>query len=361
MRTYDIIVIGGGPAGCFFSRLCPDNYQVLLIDQKNDEKNSFQKPCGGLLSPDAQKILSQYGLSLPSSVCTDPQIFAVHTQDLDQGCEQLYQRFYINMDRSKFDFWCLSLVPETVDIIQGRVNHCEYHDGFYQITYQSKEGKETVQAREIVGADGAHSLVRKTFFPDHPMKTLVAIQEHMEDNNASPFYSAIFDKETTPYCGWTISKDGQLIYGAAFPFAGALDQFKRQKQRLAQTGVHMGKVNKRESCLLNYPRKLGDIELGKEGVFLIGEAAGWISPSSFEGISWAFSSAIACAKSMTKNHLNHDLYALHSRKLYRKLWMKIQKARILYHPGLREIIMDSSLKAIGKPDTVQLIEKENYR
>ena len=47
-NTYDIIVIGAGPAGSTFCRLIDARYKVLLIGKADS------KPCGGLLSPDAQ-------------------------------------------------------------------------------------------------------------------------------------------------------------------------------------------------------------------------------------------------------------------------------------------------------------------
>lgn len=348
MRTVDVIIIGGGPAGAMFAQLCPSHVEVVLIDQKTSDASSFQKPCGGLLSPDAQRIFSSYQMTLPKSVCTDPQIFSVKTMDIKKQLSCDYQRFYINMDRHRFDLWMLSRIPEHVQCITGRCTTFQKVDGFYQVTYTDQDKtKQTIQARNLVGADGAHSQVRKTFFPQHPIKNLIAIQEILKDHSMNPFYSAIFDEETTPYCSWTISKDDQQSLGGVFPIHKARHFFQKQKERLKASGMSFGPVLKTEACLVNYPEKLADIELGADGVFLIGEAAGWISPSSFEGISWALNSAIACSKSFVNQHLNMDLYRFHSRYLYPKLAMKIIKARILYQPRLRELILRSRFKAIN--------------
>ena len=40
------------------------------------------KPCGGLISGDAQKALASFDMTLPKDVLVDPQIFAVKTIDL---------------------------------------------------------------------------------------------------------------------------------------------------------------------------------------------------------------------------------------------------------------------------------------
>jgi flavin-dependent dehydrogenase len=77
---YDIAIIGLGPAGATLARLLDKKYNVIAIDKKNKETG---KCCGGLLSPDAQKILAQFDICLPKSVLVDPQIFSVRTADFD--------------------------------------------------------------------------------------------------------------------------------------------------------------------------------------------------------------------------------------------------------------------------------------
>lgn len=57
------------------------------------------RPCGGLLSEDAQRSLARYDITLPKDVLVDPQIFSVKTIDLGAGLVRHYQRTYLNMDR----------------------------------------------------------------------------------------------------------------------------------------------------------------------------------------------------------------------------------------------------------------------
>jgi geranylgeranyl reductase len=117
---YDVAIIGAGPAGATLARLIAEKYRVLLIDKRQlidlPEKLSSSKCCGGLLAPDAQRMLSRLGLGLPKSVLEEPQLFVVRAIDIQQGLEGYYQRHYINMHRQKFDRWLLSLVPSSVDI-----------------------------------------------------------------------------------------------------------------------------------------------------------------------------------------------------------------------------------------------------
>ncbi|HPV99705.1 MAG TPA: colicin M resistance protein CbrA, partial [Oscillospiraceae bacterium] len=114
---YDFAIIGLGPAGATAARLLDPKFRVAAIDKKSRAgREGFQKPCGGLLAPDAQKALSKFGLTLPKEILVDPQIFAVKTTDTKQKLLQYYQRFYINMDRHQFDLWLISLIPDSVDL-----------------------------------------------------------------------------------------------------------------------------------------------------------------------------------------------------------------------------------------------------
>ena len=345
---YDIAVIGGGPAGATFARelaKAKPDIKIVLIDAK---PRTGSKVCGGLLAPDAQKVLAQFDLDLPKSILADPQIFDVKTLDLASGIGRNYQRHYLNMDRGSFDEWLLSLIPDNVDIIRGR---CIDIDNS-KITVETECEKIDISSDYIVGADGGSSIVRRTFF-DSPSKLYIAIQEHFKDNGAPmPSYSCIYDPETSDSCSWTIRKDGYFIFGGAFDIKGGREAYYKQKARFEkELGQSFGEAQKIEACLLTSPRSTRDFILGKDGVFLIGEAAGLISASSFEGISSAFLSGKYLADSFASSS-NPDRilksYKKKTRKLRLKLFFKIPKMKILCSPFLRKIIMKSGICSIDK-------------
>ena len=116
---YDIAIIGAGPAGATIARLLGEKYKILIIDKRRSEtgETAFEqgKCCGGLLAPDAQKVLAKLGLVVPQGIFVGPQLFAVRALDVECGLERMYQRFYLNIDRKGFDNWLLSLIPEKVD------------------------------------------------------------------------------------------------------------------------------------------------------------------------------------------------------------------------------------------------------
>jgi hypothetical protein len=160
---YDIAVVGAGPAGAVFAKEMAHSrpeLNILLIDGQSPDS---AKPCGGLLAPDAQKLLARFDLVLPKSVLEDPQIFAVETIDIDKGLVRYYQRHYLNMDRYAFDRWLLSLVSPSVDVVKGRCGEIKKDGELYSVRIERDGGAETVRARAIVGADGGGSVVGARF------------------------------------------------------------------------------------------------------------------------------------------------------------------------------------------------------
>ena len=346
--VYDIAVIGLGPAGSMFCYSIDKRYTVIAIDKKTHDSSSFMKPCGGLLAPDAQKIFSHMDINLPKNVLVDPQIFSVKTICLDSDTVKSYRRMYINLDRHKFDMWMIENIPHNINVKSGyTVTDISYDGKQYSVTYVGKGEKHTVFAKSIVGADGAKSAVRRMLYPNKKLRTYMAIQQHFEEHNPKPFYSCIFDSENTDCCSWSISKDGYFIFGGAYPQKNSRARFETQKKKLEAFGFVFGTPMKTEACLVLRPSTPFDILPGKSDCYLIGEAAGLISPSSLEGISYATESAYILAKAY--NSSPENILAVYSRaiiKLRVKIFEKLLKCPFMYRPTLRKFVMKSGISSI---------------
>ena len=349
-EIYDLVVIGAGPAGAVFVRELAQVRSDLKIAIVDGQLQSLAKPCGGLLAPDAQKLLAKFDLVLPKSILEDPQIFAVETIDIDQKLVRYYQRHYLNMDRYAFDRWLLSLVPSQVDVYKGRCVEISKDSSPYNVTI--KNGSEEVKlcANAIVGADGGGSVVRRTFFA--PMKIqYVAIQQWFENKGQRlPYYSCIFDSKTSDSCSWTIHKENYVIFGGAFNRQGCRKAFDEQKERLERfLGNSFGKAVKTEACLVSGPRKMNDFCTGSGDIFLLGEAAGFISASSFEGLSSAMLSGKLLADAFAEAESLSDIQKIYRKNtlgLRVKLRIKSIKRRILCDPFARSVIMKSGIQSI---------------
>jgi flavin-dependent dehydrogenase len=347
---YDVAVVGAGPAGTVFVRELAQARPELTILLIDGQTPNSAKPCGGLLAPDAQKLLAKFDLTLPKSILEDPQIFAVETIDLDRKLVRYYQRYYLNMDRYAFDQWLLSLVPSRVTVCKGRCRSIKKENGLCHIGIKQSDGEVQVYAKALVGADGGGSVVRRTFFT--PVRVqYVAIQQWFENSGQKlPYYSCIFDEKTSDSCSWTIHKGNYILFGGAFERKGCRQAFETQKARLESfLGNSFGDAVKTEACLVSSPRTTADFCTGKDNIFLLGEAAGFISASSFEGLSSAMFSgkmlADAFAEGGSLDNI-HQIYRRNTNSLRCKLCLKSAKRALLCNPLIRGAVMKSGIQSI---------------
>ena len=112
-------------------------------------------------------------------------------------------------------------------------------------------------------------------------------------------------------------------------------------------GFQFGEPMKTEACLVLRPSSFRDFCKGEKGIFFIGEAAGFISPSSLEGIS----SAIYSARDLSRvlNHPHGDLnrrYWKKTLKIRIKIGLKLLKCPFMYNSFLRKLVLKSGLQSI---------------
>lgn len=351
---YDIAIIGAGPAGANLARLIGDKYKVLLIDKRNLEnkksRNLTRKCCGGLLAPDAQKMIAQLGLGMPKDILVDPQLFAVKTIDLTNNLESLYQRFYFNMDREKFDKWLISLLPNNIDKKFNSLfkSLSKIPEG-YIIRYVHNKKERSSKAKIIIGADGAFSMVRKYISKDiiNP-KRYIAIQEWFKSPYSMPYFTAIFDEEISDFYSWIIPKNNHILLGSALsPKNNTKEKYNILKTKLTRLGFNFENKIKVESAYIYRPKKISQFYIGKNNIALIGEAAGAISPSSAEGISYALKTSLYLSESLEEGMDGFlDRYKQKSKDIKLNLLIKNLKSPAMYNSSLRKLAIKSGITSI---------------
>ena len=110
MTSFDVIVVGAGPAGVASALKCAiKGYKTILLEKGQPGRH---KPCGGIVPTLCCDLLEEeFGLELPPEVMCSPKtlgLFYVPPSGRDNGGERSNYQL-INLDRDRFDEWlCLS-------------------------------------------------------------------------------------------------------------------------------------------------------------------------------------------------------------------------------------------------------------
>ena len=292
LRDITTLVVGTGPAGVLAAYYAAKKGPVLMIDTFTLPRD---KSCGGMIHPLSQDILNEIE-SVPESLLLDPPTVQFRFNDWDRQIIKNVDLHFLNVDRIPFDEWMMSLLPETVEVMDATsfVKH-EVDANGRLVSELRKHGGEIVQviSDHLVGADGPRSTVRKSI--DLPAyNRYITVQDYCKrEGDIEPVFDCFYFEGIRGFAaGYIIPKDDRVLVGCIY-FPNTRRAHECQDKILARLRERLpiGESLKREGWIAPRHRTADDVGWGKVdgkgAVLLAGEAGGFISPTSGEGISWA--------------------------------------------------------------------------
>ncbi len=353
-QHFDVVIVGAGPAGAVLAAELDRRFQILLVDKRcfTDPSRLYdlEKSCGGLLDKRAQKALAARQIPLPGQVLVSPQVFTLKGVDLDNSMNRYYQKQYVNIDRVKFDAYMVERAIRRDNVtLWEDTTVTGFEETTEGVAVQVRRGgrEQEVEADILIGADGGGSLVRRHLQKKKKRgvepKRYASLQEWHPMPEEMPCFTAVFDRRVTDFYSWIIPENGQIIIGSALPGEGDVQQrFDIFKEDLIKLGFDLSRPIKKRGAIICRPKPLGSIHSGAGRVYLVGEAAGLISPCSCEGISFAMNSAFGLARTLNEGK-GRKKYEKRLRPLKLSIFVKSFKSPIMYGKFLRGLVFRTTL------------------
>lgn len=295
---HDVIIVGAGPAGSTLAyRLASGGLKVALLEKEHFPR---VKPCGGGLDGVFYQYLPD-GMTVDHVIEARIDISAVRYQGRNHReypmpvPMYMAQRLRLDKHLARQAAQAGAELVEGADVVS--LEHFAVRvPGVAPFWQATTKDRQTYQAPIIVGADGAFGVVAKLAeipqYPDHREVFLasewdvaVTDQDHMDwrgklliDISVNPLgYSWIFPKYDHLNIGFALPKKlGKKLNGITQRFADE------------RSGLTYERKSKHGHWI---PFAVPGAPVVKNGVLLVGDAGGFVDPTTGAGISWGVKSS----------------------------------------------------------------------
>jgi len=312
-RKLRVAVIGGGPAGaCAAETLAKGGCETFLVERKMDNC----KPCGGAIP------LCMVGeFDLPEEIIdrkvTKMKMISPSNRAVDVG-QTLNDKEYIGMCRREVmdDFLRKRAKALGANLINGlfmKIDDPGVNSGPITLHYNDYEGDsktgipKTTEVDAVIGADGANSRVAKCIDAGE-YDYAIAFQERIKIPDAKMDYYKnlaemyVGDDVSPDFYGWVFPKYDHVAVGTGTVVnKTAIKQYQTAMRNRAEDKCAGGKIIRVEAHPIpEHPRP----NRVRGRVALVGDAAGYVTKCSGEGIYFAAKSGRMAAEAIVEQSMN---------------------------------------------------------
>lgn len=313
-RNLRVAVIGGGPAGgAAAETLAKGGIETFLIERKMDNC----KPCGGAIP---LCMVGEFDLPLDiiDRRVTKMKMISPSNVAVDIG-QTLKPHEYIGMVRREvLDAYLRDRASASgATIINGlflKMDMPAAATAPYFLHYTAYDGKtgasgkrQTLEVDAIIGADGANSRVAKSIGAGD-YEYAIAFQERIKiPDDKMQYYEDLAemyvgDDVSPDFYGWVFPKCDHVAVGTGtVTHKSDIKKFQLATRLRAKDKILGGKIIRVEAHPIPEhprPKRLAD------RVALVGDAAGYVTKCSGEGIYFAAKSGRMCAEAIVEGSEN---------------------------------------------------------
>jgi digeranylgeranylglycerophospholipid reductase len=327
-ETYDIIIVGAGPAGSSAALAAAQRgVKVLLLEQR--QRIGVPVQCAEFVPRWISRAVHF------SSTCVVQTIETMITHLPDQSTYELKSPGYM-LDRSIFDKeLAASAVQQGAHLsVQSRVTGLTPEE----VVIERGEGKKVIRSKVVIGADGVRSSVAQ-WVGGRRRKEIVALQYEVVIPRQMDTVEIFFSREVEGGYAWffpkgktanigigTLPKKANVLVTLLAGFLDSLADFK------GFTGIHIvGKTGGAIPC--DTP---GQTVFGN--VLLAGDAAGHAHPITGAGILNAVIGGEMAGRISAEAVLNKNLTHLRN---YESEWLETFGKSLSYGASKRQFMEDN--------------------
>jgi geranylgeranyl reductase family protein len=301
LLTYDVIIIGAGPAGTTLAReLAKTGVKTLILEK---ERLPRYKPCAGGVSLRAAKLLDFDISSAVERVVYGGEF----SYNLSVKCERHSEKPIVYLtSRDRFDVLLAEEAAHAgADLVDGArvAGIARVAEGF---RVETPDGEYL--SRVLAGADGANGVTAPALNLTSGFTNGVAIACEVYPGDRNPLETGDkfgLDLGTIPAgYGWSFPKSDHFSIGAAGSLTHA-NKLGHYIDRLIQFYCPGGNVRMRKGAMLHM-RNNRRTPITYGGALLVGEAAGLVNAFTGEGIYYAIKSGKLAAPELLR-YLKNDV------------------------------------------------------